>query len=156
MRRGKVRTDPKNDHLEAAEAKGRVGEGDADVDEFADVVKVERLGVVVVTVPVEVETISLGREKPATRGEGTHQMQFSRPRRSHASANAPEIHTTAIEKSMSSSMRVWLMIPATPPWRKRRGVTRKRPKRTPGVPIPKAITAMRDPHAGLITGVALL
>lgn len=46
MRRGKVRTDPKNDHLEAAEAKGRVGEGDADVDEFADVVKVERLGVV--------------------------------------------------------------------------------------------------------------
>jgi hypothetical protein len=40
-----------DDHLDAGEAEGGVGESDVDVDEIADVIKILGLGIVIVPVP---------------------------------------------------------------------------------------------------------
>lgn len=53
-------------------------------------------------------------------------------------------------------MRVWLTMSSALPRRRMRGVTNMVPKRTKGVPRPKTIQAMREPHEGLMTGPCVL
>lgn len=145
---------PDDGHLKASQAKGRVRERDGPVDAVARVLEVGRLGVVPVPVPAQVEKrkSSVSGAEHVDEGYEAHQRQFSCPRRSHASASAPETHTTASPKRVRSSMRVWLRMSSAPPWRNRRGRTSIMPKRTPGVPMPKTMSAMSEPQAGLITG----
>lgn len=89
---------------------------------------------------------------PKEGWRATYHKQFSRPRRSTANANAPEIHTTATLNKRTNSIFVWLRIAPTPPCLKSRGVMSISPKRAPGVPMPKTITAIREPQEGLMTG----
>lgn len=144
---------PDDGHLEARQPEGRVGERDSPVDAVAGVLEVRRLRVVPVSVPTSWAREKLVRRRKGERGRGpAHQRQFSWPRKSQASASAPETQTTASPNRVRSSMRVWLRMSRAPPWRNKRGRTSIMPKRTPGVPIPKTMSAMREPQAGLMTG----